>query len=445
MSEYTEQFGSRHGISHIDQYFGLWAIEEKRFMMLVDSFRTMDIVKHVTSQAPVTLEQRTGFQTQNSGSGNIALVEMVGTMTKYGSSMGEGISTIGIRRAIRSAARDPEISGIMLRIDSPGGTVAGTKDLADEIANARQSKPVYAYIEDMGASGAYYVASQASKIYANDSALIGSIGTFAVLTDTSKMAEDMGVKVHVVRSGSFKGVGTPGTEITEEHIGEMQTIVDEFNSQFLQSVSKGRNLSIEKVEALADGRVHMAAKAKELMLIDSISSFEKAVNDMAAERKANMSNDNAQASGETDVKTVEPATFAEIKEACPGASSDFICGQLEANATTEQARNAFMKEQNERIRVSEEKNIKQQEEIAQIKASKEKGGQDELTGNSNNGNASNNVDLGDPKAAYNALIEDQISQGISKKVAIRNIATKEEYEDVYQAFLNANVITNRRH
>src|SRR5690606_31819803 len=129
-----------------------------------------------------------------------------GAMTKQGSSFG-GASTVRTRRAIRSAAADKSVSAIMLLIDSPGGSVSGTSDLADDVANAKKKKPVYAYIEDTCCSAAYWVASQCSAIYANPTAIVGSIGTYMVVADYSRMAENAGVKVHCISTGKYKGAG----------------------------------------------------------------------------------------------------------------------------------------------------------------------------------------------------------------------------------------------
>jgi protease-4 len=130
----------------------------------------------------------------------VAVISLTGKLMKQQASMGGGTSTVQARRDIRAAASDPDIGAILLRIDSPGGTAAGTKELADEITAAKTKKPVWAYVEDMAASAAYWAASQASRIIANETALVGSIGTYGVVQDTSGMAAMEGVKVHVIRS-----------------------------------------------------------------------------------------------------------------------------------------------------------------------------------------------------------------------------------------------------
>ena len=116
-----------------------------------------------------------------------------------------------IRQQLGEAVGNKDVQSIFLHIDSPGGTVAGVSEAAEAIANANKAKPVSAYIEDLGASGAYWLASQAGKILSNPNGEIGSIGVYTVYADFSKMAETEGVKVHVIRSGEHKGMGVIGT------------------------------------------------------------------------------------------------------------------------------------------------------------------------------------------------------------------------------------------
>src|SRR5690606_9547065 len=127
-------------------------------------------------------------------------------------------------------------------------------DVADDVFQANQTKPVVTLGEDLVASAAYYVGSQAGKFFATRSSLIGSIGVYAVLHDLSAMAAMDGVKVHVIKSAAFKGGGVPGTEITPEQLAEWQVVVDAFHRDFVQAVARGRRLSEPQARQLADGR-----------------------------------------------------------------------------------------------------------------------------------------------------------------------------------------------
>lgn len=218
--------------------------------------------------------------------GGIAVISMSGPMTKGGSYWDAGCSTVAVRKQIRAAATDDECKGILLRIDSPGGTVSGTEDLARDVMIAASKKPVYAFCEDNCCSAAYWVASQATRIYANPTAVVGSIGTYAVVTDYSEMASMAGLKVHVLSTGEHKGAGSPGAEITEPQLAEFQRLVDDLNRHFLSSIGRGRSMGQKRVKEIADGRVWLARTADgsedalSLGLIDAVGSFDQAFTDL---------------------------------------------------------------------------------------------------------------------------------------------------------------------
>lgn len=206
----------------------------------------------------------------------VRVIPVDGPLMKGWSKFG-GTSTVAVRGALRRAAGDDRVRAIVLRIDSPGGHVAGTDDLARDVARVvAGGKRVIAYVEDMAASAAYWVASQASEIVANPSALIGSIGAFVVLEDSSKAAEIAGVKVHVIQTGEFKAIGVPGAPITDEQVAAVRTEIDALAELFFGAVASGRKskMTRKQVDAVADGRVWIAAEAKGLGLIDRIGAFD---------------------------------------------------------------------------------------------------------------------------------------------------------------------------
>lgn len=182
-----------------------------------------------------------------------------------------GTSTVAVRQQLRAAARDPQVHSIMLAIDSPGGTLAGTQQLADDVAAIAAQKPVVAQVEDLAASAALWVAAQANSIYANRTAVVGSIGTFGVVKDTSKKAEMAGIKVHVISTGPYKGFAD-GAPITPEHLAEYKREVMALNEHFLQAIQQGRGMARADVEKLADGRVWIADEAAKLGLINGVQS-----------------------------------------------------------------------------------------------------------------------------------------------------------------------------
>ncbi|GAG00107.1 unnamed protein product, partial [marine sediment metagenome] len=171
---------------HVADHFGLWAIEPGYLQAAVDRVQGCDLTNHVQLQGAVSRSRFGG--PGYAISDGVAVIELTGVLMKAVSSMGSGTSTVETRRQIRSIVQNSFVEKILLLIDSPGGTVAGMTDLADEVARAAKQKPIWAYIEDLGTSAAYGVASRAERIYANRTAHVGGIGTYGVVLDLSKLA-----------------------------------------------------------------------------------------------------------------------------------------------------------------------------------------------------------------------------------------------------------------
>ena len=218
----------------------------------------------------------------------IALIDLRGSLMKSVGSMDEGTSTIRARQAIAEAAADPGISAIVLRFDSPGGTVAGTADLAGEVLRAKAQKPVHAFVEDLCASAAYWVASQCDSITANHgTATIGSIGAVMYLEDQSKAYEMDGIKPLIVSTGPLKAAGCPAFPFDDAQKAYFQALVNTSQSYFSAAVASGRSLPLEKCSpgteaTLATGQVWRAEEALALGLIDSIRDFSAFLADLGA-------------------------------------------------------------------------------------------------------------------------------------------------------------------
>jgi signal peptide peptidase SppA len=217
----------------------------------------------------------------------LAVLTVRGAITKYGnawSSDGHCCSSLGLANSIESASMDDEVAAILLVIDSPGGEVAGIEQVVTAIASARERKPVHAYIDDMAASAGYWIASQADTISANPSAMVGSIGAYAVVADVSRMLDKAGIDLHVVASAPKKGLSAGGV-VTDEVLAEVQKQVDRVASRFIADVAAGRGKKQEDVEAVADGGMHPAEDALAIGLIDSIGTIGAAVRSLAGETR----------------------------------------------------------------------------------------------------------------------------------------------------------------
>lgn len=271
----------------LHNHLGFWFVEPVFFVSAVSAIKSgtyapqtyrLPAMFAALHAGAVTPEQSSALDRplyHSDGSG-VAIVPLHGHLTKQESKFG-GTSTLLTRKALRAATKDGGVRAVLLHIDSPGGTVAGTADLAEEIMQTNEIKPTYAHIDDLGASAAYWAASQTRRITANKTAEIGSIGTVAVVEDSSEAAEAAGIKVHVVASGKYKGAFVDGAPITDSHLEYLQGRIDSLNEHFLVGVANGRRGRLkEDMATLADGRTHLATKAADLGLIDSVASFGEA-------------------------------------------------------------------------------------------------------------------------------------------------------------------------
>jgi signal peptide peptidase SppA len=275
------QWREAHGESSADgttvqcfsNHMGIWAIEPLWFQGMVAEYQAGRL--HEQPVAAVDPDRRR-YEVE----GRVGIVPLMGPMTKGLSKFG-GTSTVETRRALRHAMRNPDVDAIVLHIDSPGGHVAGVQDLADDVAYINRQKPVTAHIDDLGASAAYWVASQASRITANSSAEIGSIGTMAVLRDESKRLERLGIAVHVLSTGPYKGVGVDGAPLSSEALAYLTQRVHAINQHFLQAVERGRRFTRAQLDLVSDGRVHQASAAQHLGLINHVQSLEHTLDEVA--------------------------------------------------------------------------------------------------------------------------------------------------------------------
>jgi signal peptide peptidase SppA len=183
-------------------------------------------------------------------------------------------STERTRRALATANADPGVRAVMLDVDSPGGTVAGVVELAADIGAS--PKPVAAHIEDVGASAAYWLASQASSVSAGPSAAVGSIGIYTTVQDSSRAADAAGVKVHVVSSAPLKAAGVPGAPVSDEQLDDIRRSVDTFAAMFTGAVADGRGMSADAAAQVSTGQVWIGADAVRMGLADTIASPEQA-------------------------------------------------------------------------------------------------------------------------------------------------------------------------
>ena len=174
-------------------------------------------------------------------------------------------------------SEDESIKAIILRINSPGGGVGATQEIYREVQKIISRKPVVVSMGSVAASGGYYVAAPATKIVANPGTITGSIGVFIQFVRLEELLNNIGVDLEIVKSGEFKDMGSPDRKLTERDREILNALIEDLQGQFVSAVATGRNLSVEKVKEIADGRIFSGARAKDLGLVDFMGNFQDTI------------------------------------------------------------------------------------------------------------------------------------------------------------------------
>jgi protease-4 len=178
------------------------------------------------------------------------------------------------------AAQDSHVDAVVLRINSPGGGVTASDLMHAELKNFRQrsGKPIIACMLDTAASGGYYIACAADRIYAHPTTVTGSIGVIMITPDLSGLMSRVGVQANVIKSGEMKDAGSPFRAMREQDRQLYQNLINSMYERFLDVVAAARtNLTRERIRELADGRVYLAPDAREKGLIDEIGTLNDAI------------------------------------------------------------------------------------------------------------------------------------------------------------------------
>ena len=209
----------------------------------------------------------------------IVIIPITGPLTI--SESGDGLltprtgTTSDIISNIKKAKDDSSVKGVIFEIDSPGGTVVASEELASAVKNL--GKPNVALIREVGASGAYWVASASDKIVASPMSITGSIGVISSYLEFSKLFEKYGITYQRLTSGELKDVGSPYRELSDTERMYLQKKLDIIHDHFIDVVAENRNMSKEKTRKLADGSFYLGTEAKELGLVDYLGDREFAI------------------------------------------------------------------------------------------------------------------------------------------------------------------------
>lgn len=189
-----------------------------------------------------------------------------------------------IRETLQKAERDADIRGLIVKIDSPGGTVSASDIIYHELTNFKNKKqvPVYACITGLGTSGAYYIAAAADKIYSHPNAITGSIGVIALKLNIEGLMTKLGIQDETIKSGDKKDIASPFRPLTLEERAILQEVIDDLHTRFIDAVFEKRKeaLPMQDLKDLADGRIYTARSALMFHLIDHIGYMDDVVTDM---------------------------------------------------------------------------------------------------------------------------------------------------------------------
>ena len=200
----------------------------------------------------------------------VAIVEIHGVI-------GNHVKTPEFSRLIDSVAGNQRLKALLLDIDSPGGSATGSEVLYRAIQRVAEEKPVYAYVRGMGASGGYYLACAASKVYALPTALVGSIGVIYLRPVLEQLLSKVGVDFSVYKSGEFKDMTGFWRSPTDRESEKFQELINEIFDNFVAVVAEGRSLDEAKVREIATGEIMTAQKGIRQGLVDEIGDFKDAL------------------------------------------------------------------------------------------------------------------------------------------------------------------------
>jgi protease IV len=233
------------------------------------TFRQVSVSKYINS-----LDRDRG--TSEASGAKIAVVYAEGTIID-GEGGGDNIGGDKLARAIRKFRLDPDVKAIVLRINSPGGSGAASEVIWRELAAAHKAKPVVVSMGTVAASGGYFIAMASNRIFVEPTTITGSIGVFGLFPNVQKLFSNIGITWDSVETTPYSDLATPFRQKTPEEMGVIQKFIDQFYQDFLEHVSQDRNIPVDQVNEIAQGRVWSGEQALKLHLVDQFGGLQTAI------------------------------------------------------------------------------------------------------------------------------------------------------------------------
>jgi protease IV len=211
--------------------------------------------------------------------GALAVVRIYGALhTSMSASPWEGPDADDIAERLHKLSEDDDVKAILLRINSPGGTVGAVQEIDTEIQRCRsKGKKIVASLGDVAASGGYYLAASADHVVSNPGTITGSIGVILEFGNLEGLMQKLGVRLEVIKSGAHKDIGSPARPLTAEERALLQASINDAYDQFVQAVAQGRHRSLDDIRPLADGRIFTGRQALQAGLVDQMGNEQDAI------------------------------------------------------------------------------------------------------------------------------------------------------------------------
>ena len=213
--------------------------------------------------ATTIMEEKTDF----GGKEGIGLVEVKGIIL-------DSQDTV---KQLSDFKKNENVKAVVLRIESPGGVVGPSQEIYDAVKKLALKKKVVVSMGSVAASGGYYIAVPATKIFANPGTITGSIGVLMKFSNIEGLMDKIGMKAFTLKTGKYKDVGSPVRTMSDEDKAMLQSVIDSTHGQFVKAVAEGRKLPLEQVKALADGRIYSGEQALALKLVDNLGTMQDAI------------------------------------------------------------------------------------------------------------------------------------------------------------------------
>ena len=268
---------------HILEYFyaNAWAMRPDKLSSICQFIATKASGLDISAEEIKAVVEAARPGRSQKAHGNVAVLPIMGVISHRANMVRDvsepaGASTEAIGKNLDSLVSNPDVSTIILDIDSPGGTVSGVQELATQIFEARKQKHIIAVANAQAASAAFWIASAATELVVTPSGAVGSIGVFMVHQDLSERLKAQGVNTTLIKAGKFKAEGNPFMPLDEDALEAFQKSVDAHHNAFIKAVSKGRKTTLADVRNnFGQGRMIPADEAVKLGMADRVATLDE--------------------------------------------------------------------------------------------------------------------------------------------------------------------------